>query len=267
MWWGARQVEAEWAARGEFVRIPAGCFQMGSPDDEPGRYANEGPVHRVCIKTFDLAKFEVTQREWRRVMVGLADFPNNPEPSYFKGDDRRPVEEVNWDEAQRFVRLISFFGHGRYRLPSEAEYEYAARAGTTASRYWGDNINDGCTYENIADQSLKKAAPEVVPVFANCDDGYAATTAPVGSFKPNPWGLYDVLGNAAAWTEDCYVDNYRKTPTDGNPNTSGACTSRVVRGGSWLNDLRSVRAAFRYDLAPVYRGYDQGFRLARTVLP
>ncbi len=101
VWRGVRQVEAEWAKRGEFVRIPAGCFEMGSPDDEPGRYANEGPVHRVCIKAFDLAKFAVTQGEWRRVMVGLAAFPNNPEPSYFKGDDRRPVEQMNWDEAQR----------------------------------------------------------------------------------------------------------------------------------------------------------------------
>jgi formylglycine-generating enzyme required for sulfatase activity len=89
-WWGVRQAEAEWAAKREFVRIPAGCFQMGSPDGsngtvaEPGRYANEGPIHQVCLKAFDLAKFAVTQREWRRVMVGLAGFPNNPKPSRFK---------------------------------------------------------------------------------------------------------------------------------------------------------------------------------------
>jgi len=199
-------------------------------------------------------------------MVGFAGFPSNLEPSYFKGDDRRPVEQVNWDEAQRFVRLISFFGHGRYRLPSEAEYEYAARAGTTASRYWGDNIDDVCTYENIADQSLKKATPELVPVFANCDDGYAGT-APVGSKKPNPRGLYDVLGNVAAWTQDCYVDSYRGTPTDGKPNTSGSCTSRVVRGSSWYDVPRFVRLAGRVDFAPEGRSYDLGFRLARTVPP
>jgi formylglycine-generating enzyme required for sulfatase activity len=272
VWWGVRQVEAEWAMRGEFARIPAGCFQMGSPDGsngtvaEPRRYANEGPVHRVCIKAFDLAKFEVTQREWRWVMVGLAGFPNSPEPSRFKGDDQLPVEQVNWDEAQRFVRLISLFGQSRYRLPSESEYEYAARAGTTASRYWGDNIDDGCTYENIADRSLKKAMPEIVPVFADCNDGYAGT-APVGSFKPNPWGLYDMLGNVAAWTEDCYVDNYRTTPADGNPNTSESCFFRVVRGGSWSLNPPKVRAVDRDYFAPGTRLYNLGFRVARTVPP
>jgi formylglycine-generating enzyme required for sulfatase activity len=270
-WWGVRQVEAEWAAKGEFVRIPGGCFQMGSPDGsngtvkEPGRFANEGPVHRVCIKAFDLAKFAVTQGEWRRVMVGLAGFPENPDPSYFKGD-QRPVENVNWDEVHWFVWVLSPFGH-RYRLPSESEYEYAARAGTATSRYWGDNIDDGCIYENIADQSLKRAAPDIVPVFANCEHRYYAGTAPVGSLKPNPWGLYDMLGNVAAWTEDCYADNYRQTPTDGNPNTSGPCTSRVVRGGSWIYVLRYDRAANRNYIAPVNRVNVLGFRVARTVPP
>ena len=266
VWWGVRQVEAEWAVKREFVRVPTGCFQMGSPDSEPGRYAREGPVHRVCIKAFDLAKFEVTQGEWRRVMVGLAGFPNNPEPSSFKGDNQLPVEQVNWDEAQRFVWLISFFGHGQYRLPSESEYEFAARAGTTTSRYWNDNIDDGCIYENIADQSLKKAAPGIVPVFANCNDGYEET-ARVGSFKPNPWGLYDMLGNVAAWTEDCYVDTYHETPMDGNSNTSGPCTFRAVRGGSWYSTPPFVRAALRFYYAPGYRYYGLGFRLVRAIPP
>jgi formylglycine-generating enzyme required for sulfatase activity len=244
---------------------------MGSPDNDPERYANEDPVHQVCLKPFDLAKFAVTQGEWRWVMVGLVTaglaggFPNNPEPSHFKGDDR-PVEKVNYDEAQRFVWLISFFGQGRYRLPSESEYEYAARAGTRTSRYWGDNIDDGCPYENIADQTLKKAAPATVPVFANCDAGHAAT-APVGSFMPNPWGLYDILGNVAAWTEDCYVEQYQHTPTNGDPNTSGSCTSRVVRGGSWDSDLRDVRAAARYENPLNSRDDNLGFRLVRVVPP
>jgi formylglycine-generating enzyme required for sulfatase activity len=110
---------------------------------------------------------------------------------------------------------------------------------------------------------LKKQAPEVVPVFANCGDGYAVT-APVGSFKPNPWGLYDMLGNVAAWTEDCYADNYRETPTDGNPNISRSCKFRVVRGGSWFSILRSVRAAYRFNIAPDVRVNGRGFRLART---
>src|SRR5580704_14407192 len=134
----------------KFVPIGAGCFEMGSPDTEAGRYGNEGPMHKVCINPFDLGQYAVTQDEWRKVMI----FPNTADPFRFKGENL-PVESVNWNEAQRFVWLMSLFGHRHYRLPSEAEWEYAARAGTTTSRYWGDNIDDICTYENIADQSLK----------------------------------------------------------------------------------------------------------------
>jgi formylglycine-generating enzyme required for sulfatase activity len=179
VWAGVRAVEVEMA----FVPIPAGCFEMGSPDGEEGRYPNEGPVHQVCVKAFELGKFEVTQGQWHRVMVFI-----NPAPSHFNGDDRLPVESVSWNEAQWFVRLMSFFGRHQYRLPSEAEWEYAARAGTETARYWGDRAEDGCAYENMADLSLKKVAPDIVSFFANCDDG-SATTAPVGSFKPNPFGL------------------------------------------------------------------------------
>jgi len=257
VWWGVHQVEAEMA----FVPIPAGCFDMGSPDSEPERHPNEGAVHKVCVKPFALAKFAVTQREWRRVMI----FPNTPDPSQYKGDNR-PVESVSWTEAQTFIHLMSFFGRRHYRLPSEAEWEYAARAGTTTAYYWGDNIDDGCAYENIADQSLKKSAPNIVPVFANCTDGYAYT-APVGSFKPNPWGLFDMLGNVMNWIEDCYVDSYSDTPADGSPNISGACTLRVVRGGSWGNSPRLVRAAHRSYSAPEGRSSYVGLALVRTVTP
>jgi formylglycine-generating enzyme required for sulfatase activity len=262
VWWGVRRVEAEMA----FVSIPAGCFRMGNPDSELGRYTNEGPVHQVCLRPFDFGRAEVTQAEWRRVMI----FPNNPEPFYFKGDDRLPVEYVSWDDAQRFIWLMSFFGRRHYRLPSEAEWEYAARARTTSSRYWGDNIDDGCAYENIADQSFKRAYPgaslSVANLVANCDDHYA-TTAPVASYKPNPWGLYDMLGNVANWVQDCYVDNYRETPTDGSPNTPGDCAYRVVRGGSWGYNPRNVRAALRNLFALDNRVDFVGFRLARTVAP
>jgi len=108
--------------------------------------------------------------------------------------------------------------------------------------------------------------PALVPVFADCDDGYAGTT-PVGSKKPNPWGLCDILGNVAAWTEDCYVDSYRKTPADGNPNTSESCTFRVVRGGSWSLNPPKARAVDRDYFAPGTRLYNLGFRVARTVPP
>ncbi len=256
VWRGVRVVEAEMA----FVPIPAGCFDMGSPDSEAGRNPNEGPVHHVCPKAFDLGKFEVTQEQWSRVMV----FPNNADPSYFKGDPRRPVETVTWNDAQRFVSLMSLFGQHRYRLPSEAEWEYAARAGTTTSRYWGDNIDDGCAYENLADQSLKKVLPDAIGV--NCDDGYAPP-APVGSFKPNPFGLYDILGNVAEWVEDCYVDNYRKAPIDGSAVMATPCPARVARGGSWQSFARITRAAYRDVNAPVNHNLNIGFRLARDPTP
>ena len=125
VWWGVRQVETEMT----FVSIAAGCFAMGSPDSEVVRDQNEGPVHKVCLQNFQLGRFEVTQGQWRRVMV----FPNNPYPSDFAGSDQFPVNRVSWNEAQRFVRLMSLFGRYKYHLPSEAQYEYAARAGTTTS--------------------------------------------------------------------------------------------------------------------------------------
>jgi formylglycine-generating enzyme len=143
------------------------------------------------------------------------------------------------------------------------------RTAADVSRPAGNNIDDGCAYENIADQSLKKVVYWLyVPVFfANCDDGHPGT-APVGwSNKPNPWGLYDMLGNVANWIEDCYVESYSGTPTDGSPNTSGDCKSRVVRGGSWLNIPRFVRAANRNVFGPDSRSNYIGIRLARTITP
>jgi hypothetical protein len=173
--WGVRAVEADM----EFVPIPAGCFQMGSTDSEAERYPHEGPVHEVCPKAFELGKFEVTQQQWRQVVL------HNRDPSQFKGD-RRPVENVSWNEVQWFVFLMNSFGRHHYRLPTEAEWEYAARAGTPTARYWGDRAEDGCAYENMADLSLKKASPDAV--VANCDDGQMVT-APVGTFKPNRGGF------------------------------------------------------------------------------
>jgi formylglycine-generating enzyme required for sulfatase activity len=250
VWWGVRTVEAEM----EFVPISAGCFQMGSPDSETERNPNEGPVHEVCLKAFELGKFEVTQQEWRRVMI------HNRDPSQYKGD-RKPVESLSWNEAHSFILLMNVFGRRHYRLPSEAEWEYAARAGTKTARYWGDRAEDGCEYENMADLSLKKLMPDAV--VANCEIGYDAA-APVGSFKPNPWGLYDILGNVAEWVEDCYVADYEKAPSDGAAITAENCSFRVVRGGSWNVSPRFLRAAVRFNQGPENRYFNVGLRVART---
>jgi formylglycine-generating enzyme required for sulfatase activity len=243
VWQGVRSVEAEMA----FVAIPAGCFEMGSPDTEEHRSPNEGPVHQVCPKAFELGKFEVTQGEWRRVML----FLSNPDPSHFKGE-RLPVEQVSWDDATMFIRLMSFFSRHDYRLPSEAEWEYAGRAGTKAASYWGDRAEDSCAEENID----------------GCDKS-AGSTTPVGSFKPNPWGLYDMLGNVMNWVDDCFVGDYQGAPKDGSAVTARNCNTRVVRGGSWGSYPGFARAANRNfsTLVPTSRINFIGFRLARTVTP
>jgi formylglycine-generating enzyme required for sulfatase activity len=255
--WGVRTVDGEM----EFVLIPAGCFQMGSPDTETERSPIEGPVHEVCLKALELGKFEVTQAEWRRVMV------HNRDPSQNKGD-RRPVERISWNDAQTFIWLMNIFGRHHYQLPSEAEWEYAARAGTTTARYWGERADDGCAYENMGDLTLKKSKEktDADAIFVDCDD-HQLHTAPVGSFKPNPWGLYDMLGNVAEWVDDCYVGDYGEGPR-GHSLASRDCTSRVVRGGAFYSDPREARAAYRDgSTTSGARSDDLGFRLARTVGP
>jgi formylglycine-generating enzyme required for sulfatase activity len=251
VWWNVRAVEAEM----KFVPIPAGCFEMGSPDSDAERIADEEPVHHVCLHAFDLGQFEVTQGEWRKVMVYL-----NPDPSQFNGDDFRPVETVSFNDVQIFIALMNFFGTRHYRLPSESEWEYAARAGTVTPRYWGTRINDGCSYENMADVTLKKQSPDLSA--ASCEDGFA-NTAQVGSFKSNPWKLYDILGNVAEWVADCYEGSYRDAPKDNSAFETRNCSTRVVRGGSWSSVARYIRAARRYGVAPYVRSGDFGFRLAR----
>jgi formylglycine-generating enzyme required for sulfatase activity len=167
--------------------------------------------------------------------------------------------------VQWFIFWMNVFGRHHYQLPSEAEWEYAARGGTTTARYWGDRAEDGCAYENMADLSLKGALPDWV--VANCDDRQTMT-APVGTFQPNPWGLYDILGNVAEWVEDCYLGPYRAASSkDGTPVTTEDCKARVVRGGSWGNAPRVLRAAYRLGFAPNDRGNNLGFRLAWTVNP
>ena len=148
VWSGVRQVEAEM----NFVTIPAGCFEMGSPDSEADRSPDEGPVRNVCIKSFALGQNEATQGEWHLVMV----FPNDPNPSSFHDNERRPVENVSWNDVQRFLWAMSLFGKLQYRLPSEAEWEYAARARTTTPWYWGDAGDEACLHENMPIRAEKR---------------------------------------------------------------------------------------------------------------
>src|SRR5262249_46599041 len=152
---------------------------------------------------------------------------------------------VSFEDAQRYVQWLSRKTGKLYRLPTEAEWEYAARAGTTTARFWGDGRERACDFANVADftgaETLNWNKGNQDQVF-QCRDGYA-NTAPVGSFRPNAFGLYDMLGNVFQWTEDCYHNSYDAAPSDGSAWTTGECKYRVLRGGSWNVSPRSVRSA------------------------
>ena len=249
VWWGVRAVEKEMP----FVSVPQGCFIMGTPASEAGRFDHE-VQHKVCVPSLELGKYAVTQEEWRLVMVENAD------PARFKGD-RNPIEMISWNDARAFIWRMRVFGTHRYRLPSEAEWEYAARAGTTTARFWGEKIEDGCAYANMRDLTYKNKYFNVEESIVNCEDGFAET-APVGSYKPNQFGLFDMLGNVFQWTEDCYGD-YANAPSDGAAAEAENCKARIVRGGSWTAKPRFTRTGSRDYYAPTNRNDVVGFRLAR----
>jgi eukaryotic-like serine/threonine-protein kinase len=231
----------------DMVAIPGGNFVMGSPDTEAGRNNDERPQRTVNIAPFFMGRYEVTQEQCQAVME------NNPSyfTSYFKGK-KRPVEQVTWDEAVEFCRKLSQKTGKTYRLPSEAEWEYACRAGTTTPFYFGDTI-----------------APDLVNYNGNNPYGsapkgiYREQTTDVGSFPPNAFGLYDMHGNVWEWCSDKWHDNYNGAPTDGSSWETGTDNDRVLRGGSWFNYAVNCRSANRIrnsagDLR--YRGI--GFRVA-----
>jgi len=237
----------------EMVVIPGGVFTMGSPDSEAGRSNDEGPQHSVKVVSFALGRYEVTFDEYDVFAKATGRKPPNDEGW---GRGLRPVINVSWDDALAYAAWLSQKTGQHYRLPTEAEWEYVARAGTTASRYWGDEPKLACNYANVRDK------------YFDCDDGYADKTAPVGSFIANPFGLQDMLGNVWEWVADCWHDSYQGAPVDGSDWEDGkACESggRVLRGGSWYSIPGLVRSAFRGRYNPAYRYYFNGFRLARTL--
>jgi len=239
----------------KMVYIPPGEFMMGSPESEKGRYSDE-KLHRVRItRGFYMGITEVTQAQWKRIM--------GDNPSFFKACDACPVENVSWWDVQKFIqRLNEIEGTNKSRLPTEAEWEYACRAGTRTARFWGDDIG----HNN-----------------ANCDGCGSRwddkSIAPVESFNPNPWGLYDILGNVREWCLDIYTENYPDISVD-DPVYIGKWVSiyrkgysyiydtlkdkgarRVFRGGSWGEEPGDVRCTRRYYNAPGHRFINVGFRL------
>ncbi|WP_157817796.1 formylglycine-generating enzyme family protein [Candidatus Thiodictyon syntrophicum] len=223
------------------VEIPGGSFEMGCGPGDDACEGDERPAHRVSVKPVRIGRHEVTQAQWTAVM--------GANPAQIQ-DDQRPVEMVSWDQVQQFLKRLNVETEGPpYRLPTEAEWEYAARAGTRTAWWWGAEIGRG---------------------NANCDGcaGPAADreTARVGTLTPNAFGLYDTAGNVAEWVQDCYHETYSAAPTDGSA-WPGPCPDgyRVVRGGSWLGRPASVRSADRQSVWPSDRSGDRGFRLARDL--
>jgi len=223
----------------EFILIPAGKFMMGSPSDEKDRDDDKRPVHEVTINNpFYMGKYPVTQKQWEEVMG------NNP--SYCKGEDH-PVEMIPWNEAQEFVvKLNEMEGTDKYRLPSEAEWEYSCRAGAQTKYSFGDD-----------ESKLNEYA------WYGINSG--SETHPVGQKKPNSWGLYDIQGNVWEWVQDMFHDNYKGAPSDGSAWEDGNSPNRVMRGGGWHYDARDCRSADRGRDVAGDRSGSVGFRLLRKL--
>ena len=229
------------------VRVPAGCFQMGSNKGDKDAQSDEFPSHEVCFnKEIAIGRYEVTFDEYDRFAEQTKrEFPNDGG----WGRGKRPVINVSWEDAQAYAQWLSDQTGSNYRLPTEAEWEYVARAGTTTAYWWGNDVRK--------DQ-------------ANCDGCGSqwdlTQTAPVGSFGENPFGLHDTAGNVYEWLQDCWHANYDNAPTDGSAwkeTNAGDCGRRVIRGGSWYDVSGRLRSAFRNSFNSVRRANYHGFRLAQ----
>jgi formylglycine-generating enzyme required for sulfatase activity/class 3 adenylate cyclase len=218
----------------EMVFISGGAFSMGSGDDP-----SEKPIHQVAIKSFAISKFPITVREWN-ACVAAKSCTYTP-----TGKDGAPVTNLSWTDTQQFVDWLSKVTQKPYRLPTEAEWEYAARGGTRSKYWWGDQL--------LASMANCKG----------CNESYQASQPlTVGSFKPNPFGLYDMGGNVHQWVADCWHENYQGAPSDGSAWVESDCLSRVIRSGSWKNDPSYVRPSNRDHYDATVRYPTHGLRVA-----
>lgn len=225
----------------EMVPLPGGTFLMGSTSGP----AAEGPAHRVTVPPLLIGKYEVTFAEWDACAAAGGCSYRPDDDNWGRGS--RPAIRVSWNDAQEYVRWLSKRAGRPYRLPTESEWEYAARAGTTTPYHWGDAIGS-----NNA-------------VCAGCRSRWdKRQTAPVGSLRPNAFGLHDMLGNVLEWVQDCHHDTYDGAPSDASAWTAGTCQERVQRGGSWDDEPVELRTAHRDASAPADRDSDGGFRVARN---
>lgn len=258
------------APKPEMVSVAPGKFMMG--DISGVGEMTERPAHTVHIKSpFEIGIYEVTFDEYDLFAAATGRVKPNSQ-GWGRGD--RPVINVSWEDAVAYAQWLSERTGLKYRLPSEAEWEYAARATTMTPRFWdatrAEKTDRACGYANIFDlknKSVVNSSYSLPWEPFQCEDDFPFT-APVGSFKPNKWGLYDMLGNVWEWTQDCYAESYEGAPRDGSSremDIENGCARRVLRGGSWGYEPRAIRSAFRAGNTSKDRGGNIGFRLARTL--
>ena len=229
----------------EMVSIPGGRFVMGSPTSDPDRAVDEAPQHEVTVPRFAAGRFDVTFDEWAAcIAAGGCQGDRSPDDRGW-GRGRRPVIDLSWNDVQEYVQWLSKRTGVAYRLLSEAEWEYAARARTLGLFWTGGSITELQANFNAA-QNM---------------------TEPVGSYPANPFGLFDMAGNAWQWVQDCYQITYAGAPTDGSAWLGGDCTKRVIRGGSWYDAPRLLRAANRDAYSASLRLANTSFRVARDLPP
>ena len=270
--------------------VPAGSFMMGAAPDDQQKQKDEAPSHKVVIEnSYAIGKFELTKGEYAKFVAdtqhssqGGCYFRTGLEPELeialswrnpgYDQDHNHPAVCVSWDDATAYVKWVSKVTGESYRLPSEAEWEYAARAGTASERYWGMSADDGCAYANGADLTGETDIPGWT--VAKCHDGHSFTAA-VGSLEPNKFGLHDVLGNVGEWVEDCWNETYEGAPDDGSSWRDGDCAIPILRGASWHDHPKFLRSANRYGFgsygfnfdgsAKGTRYYNFGFRVVRNI--
>lgn len=271
----------------DMMVVPAGVFTMGSPANEAGRYESEGPQRVVTItRAFAVGRYEVTPGQFAAFVAesgyqsqgGNCWYWYSEQGKYVNDDaskswrnpgfpqnDGHPVVCVSWTDAKAYIDWISKKTGKPYRLLSEAEWEYAGRSGTSTSRPWGDDPNQACRHANVGDLTRNRIVSPGKDMkwtlFHECDDG-SAYTANVGSYQPNAFGLYDMIGNVWEWTEDCWNASFSGAPTDGSAWLTGDCALRVDRGASWNDFPRGARPANRDGGSTGNRNNNLGFRLA-----
>jgi formylglycine-generating enzyme required for sulfatase activity len=239
----------------EMVALPSGSFEMGSPINEAGHSSVEAPRHGVRIAAFALGRYAVTFAQWYACADAGGCGGHRPSDERW-GRAEHPVINVSFEDAMRYVAWLQRRTGRPYRLPSEAEWEYAARAGTTSPFWTGGTITP--SQANFDGEYPYRGSPR---------GAFRRRTLPVGTFAPNAYGLYDMNGNAAQWVADCMHADYAGAPDDGSAWAGDQCGERIVRGGSWGSEATLVRSAMRFGVGAAYRSSYVGFRVALSVRP